>query len=133
MQLVGGTMVGIERSGSRTRYTLSAPVEQAQVDESGARLKAALQDISPNQQIYLDWVRHVAPAPGERPEGYPFRVERDASDLPRHKMNLIFATCGQADALIERGDTAEARRLLLDAALLEPEAGFVLERIQGLP
>jgi hypothetical protein len=48
-------------------------------------------------------------------------------------MNLIFATCGQADALAGRGYTAEAKRLLYEAALLEPEAYIVRERIKALP
>jgi hypothetical protein len=48
-------------------------------------------------------------------------------------MNLIFALCAQADALTDRGYAAEAKRLLFEAALLEPEAGFVRDRLQGLP
>ena len=47
-------------------------------------------------------------------------------------MNLIFATCGQADALVERGYNAEAKRLLFEAALLEPAAGFIRERLKAL-
>jgi hypothetical protein len=47
-------------------------------------------------------------------------------------MNLLFATCGQADALAERGYVAEAKRLLYEAAMLEPQAGFVQERIKAL-
>ena len=47
-------------------------------------------------------------------------------------MNLLFATCGQADALVEKGHTAEAKRLLIEAAMLEPEAGFVRDRIKEL-
>ena len=47
-------------------------------------------------------------------------------------MNLIFAACGQADALVERGFSAEARRLLDEAALLEPDAGIVRDRIKAL-
>jgi hypothetical protein len=64
---------------------------------------------------------------------YPFRVERDSSSLPRHKLNLIFATCAQADALVERGLSAEAQRLLYEIALLEPQAGIVRDRIKALP
>lgn len=48
-------------------------------------------------------------------------------------MNLIFATCAWADALTEHGHAAEAKRLLYEAALLEPEAGFVRDRIEALP
>ena len=48
-------------------------------------------------------------------------------------MNLIFATCGLADALVERGYTAEAKRLLFEAAMLEPEAMFIRERLEALP
>jgi len=80
----------------------------------------------------MDWLSPDAPRPEIQPEGYPFQVERDAGDFPRHKMNLIFAICGQADALLERGQAAEAKRLLLEAAMLEPEAGFVWERLKAL-
>lgn len=73
-----------------------------------------------------------SPAPEIRPGGYPFKVEVDATNLQRHKMNLLFATCGEADALIERGYTAEAKRLLFEAAMLEPEAGFIRDRIKAL-
>ena len=48
-------------------------------------------------------------------------------------MNLIFATCGQADALVEKGFTTEAKRLLYEAALLEPGASIVRDRIKALP
>jgi hypothetical protein len=47
-------------------------------------------------------------------------------------MNLIFATCGQADALIKRGYLSEAKRLLSEAAMLEPAASFVQERLAAL-
>jgi hypothetical protein len=98
-----------------------------------ARLKVAMKAFAPGQDIYVDWVSHDEPRPAIQPDGYPFRVELDAGSLPRHKMNLIFATCGQADALVERGYTAEAKRLLLEAAMLESEAGFVWDRIKALP
>jgi hypothetical protein len=48
-------------------------------------------------------------------------------------MNLLFATCGQADALIASGYITEAKRLLFEAAMVEPEAGFIRERIKALP
>ena len=48
-------------------------------------------------------------------------------------MNLFFALCGQADAFIGSGCTVEAKRLLLEAAMLEPEAGFIRDRIKELP
>ena len=131
-QLAGGMIRAIERAGPRTRYTVSALVEPAQASQSTARLKAAIKAIAPFQDIYVDWVSRDAPAPGIEPEGYPFRVEVDASNLPRHRMNLIFAACGQADALVERGYTAEARRLLSEAAELEPNASFVSERLRAL-
>jgi len=108
-------------------------LEEARASQSTPRLKAALAAIAPLQEIYIDWVRADAPAPESEPEGYPFRVERDASSLPRHKMNLIFATCSQADTLAERGFTAEARRLLYEAALVEPAASIVWDRIKALP
>ena len=132
MRLVGGTVLAIERVGLRTRYTVNAPVERAQATESRARLKAAMKAFAPNQEIYFDWVSHDTPRPEIQPEGYPFRAERDVGSLPRHKMNLIFATCSQADALADRGYISEAKRLLFEAAMLEPEAGFVFDRIKAL-
>lgn len=88
---------------------------------------------APFQEIHIDWVSSDAPAPGIQPGGYPFRVDVDSSCLTRHKMNLLFATCGQADDLIARGYTAEAKRLLFETAMLEPEVGFIRDRIKALP
>ena len=45
-------------------------------------------------------------------------------------MNLLFATAFYADALIARGHTAEAKRRLLEAAMLEPGADFIQERLK---
>ena len=84
------------------------------------------------QLFHIDWVNLETPIPQSPSEGYPFRVERDASDLPRHKMNLLFAICGQADALVESGHPGVARRLLLEGALLEPAAGFIQDRLKSL-
>jgi tetratricopeptide (TPR) repeat protein len=131
-QLVGGRLLAVERTGPRTRYTVSA-FDPAQASQTSARLKPALSDFAPVKEIYINWVSSEAPAPEIQPGGYPFKVERDGGDLPRHKMNLLFATCGQADALIEKGRTAEAKGLLLEAAMLEPEAGFIRDRIKELP
>jgi len=131
-QSTGGTIRSIERAASRTRYTASTQ-NPTQAIEATPRLKAALEACAPSQDFYIDWVRHESPAPEIQPEGYPFRVEMDASSLPRHKMNLIFAICGQADVLIENGYHDEARRLLSEAAMVEPEADVVRERLKGLP
>jgi hypothetical protein len=131
-QLAGGMILGVERAGPRARYTVSA-LDPARASQSTARLKAAMRPFSPVQEIYIDWVSHDAPRPEIQPDGYPFRAERDVGSLPRHKMNLIFATCGQADALVERGYISEAKRLLSEAAMLEPEASFVWERLKALP
>jgi len=130
-QLTGGTIRSIERAASRTRYTASTQ-NPTQAIEATPRLKAALEAFAPSQDFYIDWVRHESPAPAIQPEGYPLRLEIDASSLPRHKMNLIFATCGQADALIEKGFHHEAKRLLSEALMLEPEASIVLERLNEL-
>lgn len=132
-QLAGGTILAVERVGSRARYLVSARVETAQVSDTSSRLKSAIEAIAPFEEIYLDWVSPDARRPEIHSDGYPFRVERDAGDLPRHKMNLIFATCGQADALVARGYASEAKRLLFEVAMLEPEAAFVWERIEALP
>ena len=121
----------VERAGLRTRYTVSA-FDPAQASQTSARLKPTLSEFAPFEEIYIDWVSSEASAPEIQPGGYPFKVELDGGDLPRHKMNLLFATCGQADALIARGCTAEAKRLLFEAAMLEPEADFVRDRIKAL-
>ena len=131
-QLAGGMIQGIERAGSRTRYTVSA-LEPARANQTTPRLKAAVNAFAPFEEIFIDWVSHDLPGPGIQPDGYPFKVELDAGNLTRHKMNLLFATCGQADALIERGYAAEAKRLLSEAAMLEPEASFIWDRIKALP
>jgi tetratricopeptide (TPR) repeat protein len=130
-QQAGGRILAIERGGPRTRYTVSA-LEPAQASQATLRLEAAMNAYAPFQKIHIDWVSHDLPAPGIPPGGYPFKVEVDASSLLRHRMNLLFATCGQADALVERGNIAEARRLLFEAALLEPAAGFIQERLKAL-
>jgi hypothetical protein len=127
----GGMLCSIERSGPRTRYTVSA-FDPAHASQTTPRLKAAMKSFAPFQEIYLDWIGNDAPAPEIQPGGYPFKVEVDGSSLPRHKMNLLFATCGQADALIEKGCIAEAKRLLFEAAMLEPEADFIQDRIKAL-
>ena len=131
-ELTGGTIRSIERAGPRTRYTLSA-LDLVRASQNTPRLKAAVNAFAPFQDIYIDWVSHEAPAPAIPPDGYPFKLEVDASSLPRHKMNLIFATCGQADALIEKGYHHEAKRLLSEALMLEPEANVLLERLNGMP
>ncbi len=127
-QAAGGRILAIERAAGRTRYTVSA-LDPAQASQATPRLKAAMTAFALSQKIYIDWVSSDAPAPGIPPEGYPFKVDIEASDLPRHKMNLLFAICGQADALVESGHIAEAKRLLLEAAMLEPGADFIRERL----
>jgi len=47
-------------------------------------------------------------------------------------MNLLFALCGQADELLAEGFVVEARRLLEEAALLEPAAEFVQDKLKAL-
>ena len=47
-------------------------------------------------------------------------------------MNLIFATCAQADALPEKAYRLEAKRLLAEAAIIEPDAAIVGERLRVL-
>ena len=131
-ELAGGAVRGVECAAGRTRYIVSA-FEEASTSQCTPRLKAALKALVPFQETYIAWVKPDAPVPEIEPDGYPFRVERDASSLPRHKMNLIFATCGQADALAGRGYAAEAKRLLYEAALVEPDAGMVWDRIKALP
>jgi len=121
-----------ERSGDRTRYTISAP-QPADVGKTVSHLKVAMEALAPFQEVYIDWIRYETPGSGMQPDGYPFKAEFDAGSLLRHKMNLIFATCGQADALIEKGYHLEAKRLLSEAVMLEPEANIIVERFKGLP
>ena len=59
-------------------------------------------------------------------------VSVDAGNLVRHKMNLIFATCGYADELVAKGYKLEAKRLLSEVVLLERQAGVVWERLELL-
>jgi tetratricopeptide (TPR) repeat protein len=132
-QAAGGRILAIERAAGRTRYTVSA-LDPAHASQTDQRLKAAMETYNPNpfSKVYIDWASTDRPVPGIPPEGYPFKYDADVSSLLRHKMNLIFATCGQADALVESGHIAEARRLLSEAVLLEPEAGFIRERLKAL-
>ncbi len=130
-ELAGGAIRVIERAGARTKYTVSA-FEPAHVAERVARLKATLKSVAPFQELYLDWVAHDSPTPGPQPGGYPFQAEFDVGTLVRHKMNLIFATCAHADALLAKGYQSEAKRLLCEAAMLEPAATIVADRLRTL-
>ena len=131
-ELQGGCLRGIERATNRTRYTVSA-MNPAQADQITPRLKQALSTLAPFQESYIAWISSEAPAPRLEPEGYPFFPDRDAGNLMRHRMNLLFATAGHADALITQGQTAGAKQLLSEAALLEPRADFIQDRIKQLP
>ena len=130
-QLHGGCIQGIERVPPRARYTVSA-FDPAQASQVTPRLKLAMEFFAPVQATLVNWISSETPAPEIEPEGYPFQAERDASGLTRHRMNLLFALCGQADALTARGYAAEAKRLLLEAALLEPQAEFVQDRLKAM-
>jgi hypothetical protein len=129
--LTGGTIQAVERSGPRTRYRASA-LEPQHTNQTTPRLKAAMKALAPFQDVYLDWVSHDSPKPEIWPEGYPFRAEFDGGTLVRHKMNLISATCCQADELMARGYQLEAKRLLCEAMMIEPDAGIVVERLRAL-
>ncbi len=130
-QLSGGAVRIIERSGPRTRYTASS-FEPVRASEITPRLKGAMEVFSLVQEVYLDWISHDAPRPEPQPGNYPFQAEFDGGTLVRHKMNLLFATCAQADALAGRGYRLEAKRLLLEAAMVEPAAAMVLERLKAV-
>jgi len=130
-QSEGGAIKAMERAGPRVRYTVSA-FDPAHASQIAPRLKTAMHAALPLVTFYMDWVGVDSPAPEIQPEGYPFRVERDSSDLPRHKMNLIFATCARADDLVARGFSVEAKRLLQEAALLEPGASCLQERLKSI-
>jgi len=130
-ELAGGRVLGIERGGPRTRFTVSA-LDPVGAGQNTPRIIAALAGHARGDQFYINWVGADTPVPEIRPEGYPFRVDISASDLLRHKMNLLFAMTAWADALVEDGQVAEARQLLLEAASVEPEAGFILDRLAVL-
>lgn len=126
----GGCIRWIERSGSRTRYTVSVFDPQVNVIP---RLKQALSVYAPIQDTYIDWLRSEGSVMETQPEGYPFQIERGGGALIRHRMNLIFSLCGQADELTERGYKAQAKQLLLEANLLEPQAEFIKDRLRAMP
>ena len=130
-QLLGGAVRIIERAGPRTKYTAST-FEPERARQTTPRLKAAMAAFAPFHEVYLDWVTPDSPTPESQPGRYPFQAEFDGGTLVRHKMNLVFATCAQADALVGRGYRLEAKRLLAEAAMLEPAAGMVLERLKDL-
>jgi tetratricopeptide (TPR) repeat protein len=130
-QSAGGWIQATERSGPRTRYTISVPAA-SDVSEVAEELRAAMKTFAPFHDVYMDWVVQESPSDVNRLSGYPFKAEFDGSSLLRHRMNLIFAACGQADALVEKGYGSEAKRVLSDAAMLEPNASFVWERLRAL-
>ena len=130
-QLQGGCVRGVERATNRTRYTASA-LDPAQANQITPRLNLAMHSFAPFQEMHLAWISSESPMPEIQPEGYPFQAERDGGALPRHRINLIFALCGQADELIGRGFISEAKRLLWEAALLEPQADFIQERLKRM-
>ena len=70
-------------------------LDPVRASQNTPRLKAAVNAFAPFQDIYIDWVSHEAPAPAIPPDGYPFKLEVDASSLPRHKMNLILPHAGR--------------------------------------
>ena len=114
------------------RYTISA-FDAAFTSQSTPRLKSAMKSMAPFHEVYMDWVTPEWTVPEPSPDGYPFQLEFDATTLTQHRMNLIFATCGRADALIAKGYQEEAKRLLNEAAMMEPQADCLKERIQSLP
>ncbi len=128
----GGGTFGLERSAGRARYTIWAP-DPGNVPQIVQQLKAAIQALGSVREVYIDWIVPTNTVPPQIQEGYPFRWERECSSFIRHKMNLLFATAGRVDALLADGCIPEARRLLNEAALLEPNAGFIQERIKALP
>lgn len=129
-QQAGGSLFAIERATNRARYTIVAP-DPGNVAAICAQLKTATSAVAPFQESYINWMSPDEPAPQSQ-DGYPFSVERDSSNFMRHKMNLLFALCGTADALISRSCTGEANRLLSEAAVLEPRAEFIQERLKAI-
>jgi tetratricopeptide (TPR) repeat protein len=128
----GGALQVIERVGPRVRYVISA-FDAAFTSQSTPRLKAAMKSVAPFHEVYMDWVTPEWKAPEPLVDGYPFQPEFDATTLVRHRMNLIFATCGRADVLKAKGYLEEAKRLLHEASMMEPGAQCLQERIRSLP
>lgn len=127
----GGTIRAIERAACRIRYAIATPVTN-NVPERVARLKAAMESYAAYSEIYFDWTSVETVATEPLPEGCAFKFELDAGNQPRHRLNLIYATCAYADELVEQGYGNEARRLLQEALLLEPAAEIVRERLRAL-
>jgi tetratricopeptide (TPR) repeat protein len=127
----GGALQMIERVGPRVKYMVSA-FDAAFTSQSTPRLKATMKSVAPFHEVYMDWVTPEWKGPEPAAEGYPFEPEFDATALVRHRMNLIFATCGRADALVARGFLEEAKRLLNEVAMMEPGAECLMERIKAL-
>jgi tetratricopeptide (TPR) repeat protein len=131
-QCCGGRLLAMERSANRTRLTSSTAQGEDLTRQASLQLQSALKQHAPFEEFYFSWVNATAPAPPMPAEGYPFSLELDNSSLPRHKMNLLFALCGRADELSGRGFSGEAKRLLQEAVLLEPQADFVPEKLREL-
>src|SRR5450756_967143 len=68
-QLLGGCIRGVERSGNRTRYTVSV-FDPAQAEQLTPQLKLALQTPAPFQESYLAWISAEGTMPEIQPGGY---------------------------------------------------------------
>jgi tetratricopeptide (TPR) repeat protein len=132
-QLLGGRLLAIEGVTDRTRFTASTTQDMAVARQSAERLTVALKTVTPFREAYIDWVHADAPAPAPSTpaEGFPFNYKVTGC-LPRHKMNLLFATVALADYLSGCGNKAEAQRFIQEAALLEPHADFVQDRLKSM-
>jgi tetratricopeptide (TPR) repeat protein len=119
----------VQRAGPRVRYSVSG-FDAAFTSQCTPRLRSAMATIAPFHEVYMDWMTAEWKVP--EPVGYPFQSEFDGTTLVRHRMNLIFATCGRADALMAKGFSEEAKRLLNEVYVMEPEADCVEERIRLL-
>lgn len=131
-QLQLGCVRSVERAAGRTRYTVSA-FDPIQANQLSPRLLLAMKTFAPFEEFLLEWVNSETPPPSILPGGYPFQVEVDPGALPQHRLNLLFSICAQAETLANDGHVAEAKRLLREATILEPKAGFIKERLALLP
>lgn len=131
-QLLGGRLLLTERATNRTRYTATTTQAPEPTRQNTQRLTMTLKTAMPFQETYIDWIAANAAVPPRLGESYPFKGELDNGCLPRHKMNLLFAMVAQADYLTECGNKAEASRLLQEAALLEPKADFIHDRLKAI-
>jgi tetratricopeptide (TPR) repeat protein len=131
-QINGGMIRMVERSGSRVRYTVNStdPIKSCHINK---RLADAFQKYVPFiMLVEVDWINQEADNDKTSPKEFIFKPEYGGGIYQNHKRNLIFSLCALAETLVNNGCINEAKRLLQEAAMLEPEVTFIWERIKNL-